>query len=541
MFPKKLQRQVISQPDYPVVRTKYGKLRGLETDGAFIFRGVQYAKAARFMMPEEPDCWEGIRNARAFGATCAEVSTVIPADGFTVPHFVYPQSENCHMLNIWTPTIDPAAKKPVMLWIHGGGYQHGSSVEIFSYDGEELAKYGDVVVLSLNHRLHALGYMDLSGYDPERYRYTGNLGTADMVAALKWIKENISAFGGDPDNVMLFGQSGGAGKIQMLLQTPAADGLYHKVSMHSGVESEPGKVVTQENARVVADYVVRNLGLTVENIREIETIPFHKLATAICKAREQYQQDMGKRLNWAPAEDGDYYLGNGMYVGFREETKHIPALVGNVLGEFANNVIDPDKAEFGLKCEWDEETVAKRLKMRFGERTEEVCQAFYEAYPEAPIINTMFTSTMMRQNHIDLAKARAAAGCTVYNWLLTLELPADGGSTPWHNADEPFIFHNASFVESTYIPGVTEKLEDQMASAWVRFAYTGNPNHPGIPEWTPVTSGPLATMLFDKECKMAYGHDQRYVDIVNEMNLSDVGRNGPILSYGGGPRHPDGR
>lgn len=542
MFPKQLERQVQSQPDYPVVTTKYGRLRGLETDGTFIFRGVQYAKAKRFMMPEEPDRWEGVRNARAFGPTCSEVSTLIPADGYTVPHYVYPQSEDCQVLNIWTQSIDPEAKKPVMLWIHGGGYQHGSSIEIFSYDGENLSKYGDVVVVSLNHRLHALGYMDLSAYDKERYRFTGNLGTADIVMALKWIRENIRAFGGDPDNVTLFGQSGGAGKIQMLLQTPAADGLYHKVSMHSGVASYNKKDVTPERAQLIASYVVRNLGLTAETIRDIETVPFHKLAWAICQARQQYQKDQGVRLDWAPVADGDYYVGNGLFVGFREETKHIPAMVGNVLGEFENNTIDPLKEQYGCKCEWDEATVQERLQKKFGDAKDEICQAFSQAYPDLPIVNAMFTSTLFRQNHMEVAKARAAAGgAPVYNWLLTLELPADGGSTPWHNADEPFVFHNASYVESTFIPGVTDELEDLMASAWVAFARTGNPNHPGLPEWTPVTDGPLATMRFDRVCGMQYGHDARYVALVNALKQTDAGSSGPALDYGGGPRHPYGR
>lgn len=541
MFPKELTHQVISQPDYPVVQTKQGKLRGIETEGTFIFRGVPYAQAKRFQMPQPPASWEGIRNARAYGATCAEVSTLIPADGYTVPHMVYPQSENCHYLNIWTQSITPGVSKPVMVWIHGGGYQHGSGIEIFSYDGENLSAFGDVVVVTLNHRLHGLGYLDLSGYDPVRYRYTGNLGTADLVAALQWIHENIAAFGGDPDNVMIFGQSGGAGKVQNLLQTPAADGLYHKVGIHSGAESSARPEVTTEDARVVADYVVKALGLNRETIHEIEEIPFYKLAWAIVQAREAYQKDQHKRLNWQPVVDGDYFLGNGVLHGFREETKHIPMLIGNVFGEFENNTIDPLKGEYGPKCQWDEATVEKRLEMYYGEHKNEVVRLFREAYPDMPVVNAMFTSTQMRGNHVEVAQARAKAGCTVYNWLLTLELPADGGSTPWHNADESFVFHNSNTVESTFIPEVTDRLDDQMAEAWVAFAYTGNPNHPGIPTWNPVDDGPLQTMRFDRECNLLVGHDEEFVRFVNGLHLDDKHTKGPELAYGGGPRNPDRR
>jgi para-nitrobenzyl esterase len=428
-----------------------------------------------------------------------------------------------------------------MVWIHGGGYQHGSSVEIFSYDGENLSQFGDVVVVSLNHRLHALGYMDLSGYDAERYRYSGNLGTADLVQALRWIHENIAAFGGDPQNVTLFGQSGGGGKIQALLQTPAADGLYHKVSMQSGVEDQSRPGVSQAQARLTADYVVKNLGLTKDRIQDIEMVPFHRLATAICQAREQLQQEQGIRLNWAPVVDGDYYLGNGMVVGFRPEVRSIPALVGNVFGEFMNNTIDPLRAEYGCKCDWDEAAVQRRLTREFGSAKETVCQAFAAAYPDMPLANAVFCGTEPRRRHLNVAKGLAAAGVTVYNWLLTLELPADGGSTPWHNAEEPFVFHNASYLESTFIPGVTEELENQVAGAWVAFAYTGDPNHKGIPTWKPITADQTATMRFDRTCEMMYGEDEAFVDLVESLHLPPRRADGPKLAYGGGPRHPDGR
>jgi para-nitrobenzyl esterase len=453
---------------------------------------------------------------------------------------VYPQGEDCQVLNIWTQHLGAAAKKPVMVWIHGGGYQHGSAVEIFSYDGENLSQFGDVVVVSLNHRLHALGYMDLSAYG-EEYRYSGNLGTADIVMALRWIRDNIAAFGGDPGCVTLFGQSGGAGKIQMLLQTPAADGLYHRVCMHSGVAGRSKPDVTPAEAQQVSGYVVRALGLTKERIGEIETVPFHVLAMAICKARAAYEKDTGRRLNWAPVADGSYYVGNGVFCGFRKETRQIPALIGNVLGEFENNTIDPRKSEFGYKATWSEETLQERLHDKFGAATERVCQAFTQAYPGMPLANAMFTSTQWRAAHVEVAKARAAGGSPTYNWLLTLELPADGGSTPWHNADEPFVFHNASYVESTFIPGVTERLEDLMAGAWVAFARTGDPNHPGMPRWEPITPERTATMIFDRVSGMRYDHDTAYVALVNSLAMHDPGRDGPKLSYGGGPRSPYGR
>ena len=211
MFPRKLKSQVICNIDEPIVETKAGKLRGLIADGTYIFRGIRYAEAERFHLPRPVRPWEGVKNAIAFGPVCPEESTPIARDQYYVPHYHHMQSEDCQYLNIWTRSVDREAKKPVMVWIHGGLFDTGSGIELYAYDGEELAAFGDVVVVSLNHRLNVLGFLDLSAYG-EEYRYSGNVGMADIVEALRWVRENIAAFGGDPDNVTLFGQSGGGQK-----------------------------------------------------------------------------------------------------------------------------------------------------------------------------------------------------------------------------------------------------------------------------------------------------------------------------------------
>jgi para-nitrobenzyl esterase len=540
MYPKKLTRQVISGPNYPVVVTKYGKLRGVEVEGAFIFRGVRYAKAKRFHLPEYPDTWEGTIDARTYGPTCAEESTLIPQDGYTVPHLVYIQSEDCFFLNIWTQNLDKDAKRPVMVWIHGGGFQHGSSIEIYSYDGEELSRFGNVVVVSLNHRLHALGYMDLSSYGKE-YRHSGNLGSADIIKALEWIHDNIAFFGGDPDNVMLFGQSGGAAKIQALLQYPAADGLWHKGSLQSGVEVKRPDI-TPDDALQITKCVMDTLHISPKNVKDIEAVPFYKFAYALTEVRVIYSQLTGKTLSWAPVANGDDYKGNGAINGFRDETKHIPLLIGNVFGEFENNSIDPLFDKYGFKSDWDNETTMERIRLRYGNASNGVLTAFKKAYPEMPIANTVFSGTEMRMNHVDFCKIRVKSGSApVYNWLLTLELPFGNGCTPWHNAEEPFVFHNTRYVESTFIPEVTDALQDIMAGAWVAFAENGNPNHPKAPLWSPVTLEKIATMIFDKECRMRYDHDNDFITLVSGIKNNGTPAHAMKTGYGGGPRHPDRR
>ena len=217
----------------PVVETKAGKLRGFQLDGTYAFHGVKYADAKRFHQPTPVEPWEGIKNALAYGYVCPMLQQDQPSNELMVPHRYWPLDENCQYLNIWTQHLDPNAKKPVLVWLHGGGFAAGSSIEHIAYEGENMSKYGDVVVISLNHRLNILGYLDLSPFG-EEYKNSGNAGNADMVAALQWIHENIANFGGDPENVTLFGQSGGGMKVWTLMQTPAADGLFHKGVVQSG-------------------------------------------------------------------------------------------------------------------------------------------------------------------------------------------------------------------------------------------------------------------------------------------------------------------
>ena len=215
----------------PKATTKAGVLRGFTLDGVHTFHGIKYADAKRFEMPQPVAKWEGVKNADSYGFTCPLMYDDAPGGELRYHHGYWPSDENCQYLNVWT--TDMSARKPVMVWIHGGGYSFGSCLELGAVDGDSLCRHGDVVVVTLNHRLNIIGFFDLSAYG-EKYKYTANLGMADLVAALQWIKENIAQFGGDPDNVTLFGQSGGGGKIQTLLQMPSAEGLFHKAITQSG-------------------------------------------------------------------------------------------------------------------------------------------------------------------------------------------------------------------------------------------------------------------------------------------------------------------
>ncbi len=533
MYTKKLTQQVISNLDYPVVNTKYGKLRGIWTDNCFIFRGIEYAKASRFHLPEEPDEWEGIKVSVTYGPVPNEISTRIPGDSFTEPHYWYPQSEFCQNLNIWTPTIDNNKKLPVMVWIHGGGQEHGSAIEIMAYDGEELAKWGNVVVVSVNHRLNVLGYLDLSGYSDE-YKDSAYVGMMDLVQSLKWIKENIAGFGGDADNVMLFGQSGGGYKIIELMQMPEADGLYHKVAVHSGTGKDT--FFTHETAGLVADDIVDFLGLKKDNIKDIERIPYFKLAKAVNYAYDKFKVRTGERLQWTPPVDFQMYYGNPQMEGieFRKESKKIPMLVGSILGEFASSA-EQNSVDGDIDT-WNDEKIIKKLMERYGSYTDEIVREFMKAYPDKGPEYSAYVDVFMRRPHIELCKMRAKDCAPVYNWIFSLLMPCYGGTTPWHNADEAYIFHHAEYFESQYIPFISERVQDQMAGAWIAFAYTNNPNHSGIPFWGSVTEDCIRTMIFDLKTEVRENHDENLIRLVEKAGALGPGGKGPVRTYGGGPR-----
>ena len=512
MYMKQLNSQVVCTYDDPVAETKYGKLRGLKIDSTYIFRGIRYAKARRFHMPEEVEPWEGIREAFQFGFVCHELNTPIPHDQFTVPHFFYPQNEHCQYLNVWTQSLDKTAQKPVMVWLHGGGWFSGSSVELLSYDGENLSATQDVVVVSVNHRLNVLGYLDLSPYG-EEYRNSANAGLADLVMALRWVKENIANFGGDPENVTIFGQSGGGGKVVALMQTPEADGLYHRAVIESGGPNGEGGRETVKKRRAVnqkaAALILKYLHIPESEASQIETVDWYDLAQATMNAVYTLSEE-GERVGWAPIPDGRYYLGHPLDFGWRPESLKVPMLVGSVLGEFSGNF--NRKIGDGIKNKWDEETLEEHLHDFFGDRKDEMKQLFHEAYPERNPADVLFLDTGLRRGCLNFSRERAKAGGHTWNWMFNLESPFNYGTVAWHNAEECYVFHNAEYIEAQYIPGVSERLQDQMSGAWGEFARSGDPNFELIPDWPEVSADSVPTMRFDTVTDVRTDYDRELME-----------------------------
>ena len=513
MYMKKLTEQVICNYDDPVAQTKYGKLRGLKSGDTYIFRGIKYANARRFHFPTEPDSWNGIKEAFQYGHVCCELNTPVPHDQFTVPHFFYPQNENCQYLNIWTKHLDSKAKRPVMVWIHGGGWFSGSSVELLAYDGENLAKADDVVVVSLNHRLNVLGYLDLSEYG-EEYKDSQNAGLADLVMALKWVNENIAEFGGDPENVTIFGQSGGGEKVVYLMQTPAADNYYQRAIIQSGGPNGIGKdnvIEHRKTSKRCAELILHYLGIAPENVKELESVDWYDLAQATMNAIWTIQNKEGGMVNWRPHPDGEYFMGHPLDFGWRKESLKKPMLVGSVLGEFSGNF--GTSIGDGIKNKWSSETICQYKKEMFGDKTSEISEYFQKAYPDRNPADVLFLDTRLRRGCLSFCKSRAAAGGKTWNWMFNLESPFNYGTVAWHNAEEPYVFRNSAYIEAEYIPGVSEQLENQMAGAWVSFAKTGDPNCDIISDWPAVEGDSVPTMCFDRVTDLRIDHDKELMNI----------------------------
>lgn len=490
-----------------VVTTKAGLLRGFSFNSLYHFYGIKYANAVRFRRPTEVEPWEGVRDALCYGPVCPLLRHSIPGTGeLKIPHRYWPEDEDCQYLNIWTSSLDPTAKKPVMVWLHGGGFYEGSSISQPAFDGSALSLFGDVVVVTLNHRLNILGFFDLSPYG-EQYDNSANVGLEDIVYALRWLRDNIAQFGGDPDNVTLFGQSGGGAKIHALMQTPDADGLFHKGILQSGVIDAFNEKSTTKDVTLgyeqpmdpgpIVEALVAELCLT--DVSELETVPYPKLAAAYNKV-SPVLMDSGCYVGNGPIPNS-FFRGFASSCGFTEHAKTIPLIVGTCINEYkgffaptSNKAIEKDGR--GVIADIFGEQHADRL-----------IDLYREAFPGKSLRGLADMDFVFRGPTVRfLARRVEEALAPSYSYMLTVDFDIDGPVGAWHCSDIPFAFHNLDLIPYANIPG-GKNLEDQICSAWVSFARSGDPNHPGLPAWPACVKGDEACMIFDLDCELRHNHD----------------------------------
>lgn len=499
-----------------VTRTEAGDVAGYAQGDLFIFKGIPYAKAERFMPPQASDKWEGVRSSRAYGPTCPQgVRGGWQSDEHAFAFDWddgYP-GEDCLRANIWTPGLNDGRKRPVMVWLHGGGYAAGSGQELPSYDGANLARKGDVVVVTLNHRLNVLGFLDLSGFG-EKYAASGNAGLLDLVAALKWVNRNIAAFGGDPANVTIFGQSGGGGKVSTLLATPAAAGLFHKAVVQSGSML---RTMEQKYSQRIGAAAVRELGLRPSEIDKLKTIPYEQLlaagekAVARVKAEAEQEGISTFIFGWAPTVDGEVLPAQPFDPQAPAQSKDIPLMIGTTLHEFTMSTYVPFFRTIS------EEQAVEFLRKKYGDRTDEFVAAFRKAYPDYQPKDLADVDFVFRPGAVEQARIKTAQqGAPVYMYLFGWESPVmDGMLRSTHCMEIPFVFDNTLRHASMTGGGrEAQALADRMSRAWINFARTGNPNADGLPAWEPYTPDNGATMYFDNDCRILHNHDKELLEVV---------------------------
>jgi para-nitrobenzyl esterase len=481
-----------------ITSTAYGKVKGYIHNNIFTFKGIPYAQSERFTAPQKPKSRTDVRSSMSYGPVCPTDPTTTVSDPFEFAfnHNLGYSNEHCQTLNIWTQKLNDGKKRPVMVWLHGGGFTAGSSIELPSYDGENLARKGDVVLVSLNHRLNVLGFLDLSAYG-EKYKNSGNAGLADLVAALQWVKENIAQFGGDPDNVTIFGQSGGGGKVTCMMNTSTAKGLFQKAIVESGsyVTSFTNKSISQR----VAAALLTELHLQPSQVDSLQKIPYEALNLASKKAVEKVSAELKKEgqpanVGWSAVLDGEMFPYQPSDAKAMELGINIPLLVGTTKNEFAPFAPTPK----GLTMD----QVKINLQKKYGANADAYIAAVKQAYPntskpsEYTDIEFAFRSLAIKQAD---QKSALKGAAPVYMYLFTWQSPVnDGMYKAMHCMDIAFQFDNIKRCEEMTGGGKDAYvLASKMSSAWINFAKTGNPNTPSLPKWPAYTKENGAVMLLD--------------------------------------------
>ena len=496
----------------PVVQVRGGKLRGLKDGKVFTFLGIPYAQAERFQLPKAVPSWEGIRGAQVWGPVCPiPQATSVGSDDVVFPHRYWVENENCQVLNVWTQSLSATAKKPVMVWMHGGGFTNGSSMESYAYDGKTLSEFGDVVVVSLNHRLNILGTLDLSAYGSE-YAHSRYTGMADIVAALQWVHDNIETFGGDPGNVTIFGQSGGGGKVTRLLHMPVAQGLFHKAISESGGSlnyrhTDPAQSI--EHQQAIAAATLKNLGLDGSRMDELKKVPYRDLLAAGTAATQELAKQTGRRgMGWDVIADDQYVLRE-----FCDFADAIPYMAGTVMSEFNSNLA---KGEL-TKNDWSQPEIDKRLTAAYGDKKDEVVAEFRKVQPHKKIQDALFLDTTFRPGaKTVLARKLEKTKAPVYNYIFAYEYPINGGITAFHCSEIAFAFHALSEPHIHLATGGTSvglALQDKVSQAWIHFARTGNPSQPGL-VWKPYTVAGKETMVFDTVSEVRRLDDDKLLSLL---------------------------
>ncbi|WP_165187237.1 carboxylesterase/lipase family protein [Caulobacter soli] len=467
----------------PIATTVYGKVRGAEVDGIKVFKGVRYGADTaprRFQPALPPKPWTGVADALAYGPASPQTKIQEAT------------SEDCLFLNVWTPALD-GKKRPVMVYVHGGAHANGSGSDPL-YDGVRLAKRGDVVVVTVNHRLNVFGYCYLAALGGPDLADSGNVGNMDLVMALAWVRDNIAAFGGDPGNVMAFGQSGGGGKVVTLMAMPSARGLMHKVATMSGQHvTAMGPI----HATIRAKAYMAKLGLRPDQVDVLRTLPADQLVAAL-KMPDPLERK-GSIIFWSVMDHG-VLPRHPFYPDAPRESAHIPMIIGNTHDE-TRAFLGGDPKNFTITWEELPERLAPELVLDLEPRY--IIARYRELYPNYTPSEVFFAATTAGRSwpgHLIQAEQRARIGAPAWMYQLDFGSPIDGNKLrAFHSFDIALVFDNLDKSGSKTGTGpAARKVADQMSEAFIAFARTGDPNCAAIPAWGKYTLPQRSTLAINE-------------------------------------------
>jgi len=483
-----------------VAQTEYGKVRGYLMKDVYTFLGVPYgastAGSNRFMPPVPPEAWDGVRPAVFWGHSAPQIveGKFNNTYGVFQDNWNYEDvSEDCLMLNVWTKGIDNG-KRPVIVWLHGGGFTYGNAVEQDGYKGENLARYGDVVFVSVNHRLGPMGFTDLSAVDP-KFKDSGNVGMLDLVAALRWINRNIAHFGGDPGNVTIIGQSGGGSKVCTLVAMPETGGLIHKGVALSGSITE---ATSQDYSAGLGSFIMKEAGLKPADVAKLQDMPWRDYLALANQSATRYNQanpNAGSgRRGFSPVADGVHIPKDGYFTNPNAPSAKIPMIFCTTTSE---SNLTRDNAELE---QIDMDGLVAWVKNRLpGKDAKTIVEAYHQAFPALKPALLMGMIASPRTRVIQSINAKAEQGAPVYLAWFGWNTPLfDGRLRAFHCLDICFWFRNTDLMLTHTGGGKRPRdLSIKMADALLNFMRTGNPNGGTLPAWPVYTPETGATMMLN--------------------------------------------
>lgn len=506
--------------DIALANTQYGTVKGFIYQNVYTFLGIPYGADTgggnRFMPPVAPEPWDDVLPTVWYPASAPQMMYDIRSDSYATfrDQWNYDGiSEDCLKLNVWTPGTDDKAR-PVMVWLHGGGFSSGNGIEQDGYMGQNFARKQDVVFVSLNHRLNSFGFSDFAAVGGEKYKHSGNVGMLDIIFALQWVHDNIAEFGGDPGNVTIMGQSGGGAKVCTIAAMPAAKGLVHKAVALSG--SSTG-AADKTMAEALGAEILKQAGLQPDQIDRLQQMPWEEYYALASKSASELSKRLGKRVGFSPVADGIDIPEGEFYTSGADNVPNVPMLFCTTTNEFMSSRDEPELENM------TREEVISTLRQSYGDNSEAIYEEFRGIFPDENPWGIYTIISSSRAGVVKCADNKVLQGQPVYMAWFNWYPPLFGGRPrAFHCLDISFWFNNTDFMPSHSGGGkLPRMLSEKMAASLAAFMRTGNPNtgkRGGLPEWPEYTSEKGVLMLLNNDSRVLNDPDRRARELMSEGN-----------------------